>query len=221
MATTKQCLTSKVKKPFFNDCNNQYNNINLNQNHQSLTPVQVRDVSSESDKINNDQIDTYASQSQSDQFSWNKSKKNACLNIPYIDDSVEAESQLKVYRNLPVKGSTLSLHIAAYENSNEVANVQGKNEMEKTKNSIGKSWKDVIQFFNGSTPTNQQAYFEIPRQQSDHVGKPEIMQFKSSQKLSLPFAANFANPLLGLRRRHTVNASPPDEKGKKSVHYYH
>uniref|UniRef100_A0AC35EY95 Uncharacterized protein n=1 Tax=Panagrolaimus sp. PS1159 TaxID=55785 RepID=A0AC35EY95_9BILA len=218
MATTNQCLTSKDKKPFFYDCNNQYNNINLNQNHQSLTPVQVKNVSSENYEINNDQIDTYASQSQTDQLSWNKSNKNACLNIPYIDDSVEAESHLKVCRNLPVKGSTLSLHIAAYENLNEVANVQRKNEME---NSIGKSWKDVIQFFNGSTQTNQQAYFEIPRQQSDHVGKPEIMQFKSSQKLSLPFAANFANPLLGLRRRHTVNASPPDEKGQKLVHYYH
>jgi hypothetical protein len=92
--------------------------------------------------------------------------------------------------------SILSLHIAAYENA--IENAANSNEQNDSNNSLKnisleKSWKDVKQFFNDSTTKNP---YEIPRQQKEEENKPEVMQFKASQRLSNPY-----NPFLKKQAR--------------------
>uniref|UniRef100_A0AC34G538 Uncharacterized protein n=1 Tax=Panagrolaimus sp. ES5 TaxID=591445 RepID=A0AC34G538_9BILA len=85
--------------------------------------------------------------------------------------------------------STLSLHINAYENSNEASGGDsndkfrfGRSRNSKTFNKIRNS---VKQYFGKSSSLT--ILFEIPRQQDDPLNStPEIMEFKASQKLLNP-----------------------------------
>uniref|UniRef100_A0AC34G283 Uncharacterized protein n=1 Tax=Panagrolaimus sp. ES5 TaxID=591445 RepID=A0AC34G283_9BILA len=77
--------------------------------------------------------------------------------------------------------STLSLHIAAYENSIEVSPKEF-NEKENAKTSLIKT----KQIFTDSAPTIKHP-FEFSRQQENqNNSKPEMMQFKASQRLLNP-----------------------------------
>uniref|UniRef100_A0A914PBI5 Uncharacterized protein n=1 Tax=Panagrolaimus davidi TaxID=227884 RepID=A0A914PBI5_9BILA len=76
--------------------------------------------------------------------------------------------------------STISLHIAAYENSNETAEfdlIGGKNKNGDKTIEIEK------QFF---TSLKGQNSFEFPRQQNNKVSEPKVSQFKASQRLLPP-----------------------------------
>uniref|UniRef100_A0AC34FYS8 Uncharacterized protein n=1 Tax=Panagrolaimus sp. ES5 TaxID=591445 RepID=A0AC34FYS8_9BILA len=73
--------------------------------------------------------------------------------------------------------STLSLHIAAYENSIEASNENECNEEEKC---LIKNFKNAKEIFVDSNP------FEFPRQQENQNIEPEVMQFKASQRLRNP-----------------------------------
>uniref|UniRef100_A0AC34F0D9 Conserved oligomeric Golgi complex subunit 8 n=1 Tax=Panagrolaimus sp. ES5 TaxID=591445 RepID=A0AC34F0D9_9BILA len=91
-----------------------------------------------------------------------------------------------------VNTSTLSLHIAAYENSAEASAHANEfnEEKEDSKMSNGKSilaekWKKAKQIIAGPLPVVQNP-FEFPRQQRNQIREPEVMQFKASQRLLNP-----------------------------------
>uniref|UniRef100_A0A914Y5P1 Uncharacterized protein n=1 Tax=Panagrolaimus superbus TaxID=310955 RepID=A0A914Y5P1_9BILA len=106
----------------------------------------------------------------------------------------ESQKKQKQKDSSAINRSTLSLHIAAYENSVEAAATDDKKQLlllssesstKKTANICGKTWKGVKQLFSNSS--SSMGAFEIPRQQNeDKVSEPEIMHFKSSQKLLNP-----------------------------------
>uniref|UniRef100_A0AC34GX13 Uncharacterized protein n=1 Tax=Panagrolaimus sp. ES5 TaxID=591445 RepID=A0AC34GX13_9BILA len=149
MATKDDGLSVKDKLPPPGDSIAQYNNFNLNQNYQCLQSdsVSVKSVP-KNDRKNDgtikavtaaliklqDQTDSYAYQSEtkSDLLPWKETDKNDFTNsslnlIP--SNSEEAVKQSN--RNFPLKRSTLSLHIVAYENS--IEDLGGRGEIEHTK----------------------------------------------------------------------------------------
>uniref|UniRef100_A0AC34FH59 Guanylate-binding protein N-terminal domain-containing protein n=1 Tax=Panagrolaimus sp. ES5 TaxID=591445 RepID=A0AC34FH59_9BILA len=106
-----------------------------------------------------------------------------CLNT--VNSKEEDQKQWKQDDDTSSKNSsTLSLHIAAYENSVEVENDDSDYaSKEKAKTSkYGKTLKDVKKLFSDSSMNA----VEIPRQPKDELSEPEVMQFKASQKLLNP-----------------------------------
>uniref|UniRef100_A0AC34FZ26 Uncharacterized protein n=1 Tax=Panagrolaimus sp. ES5 TaxID=591445 RepID=A0AC34FZ26_9BILA len=85
--------------------------------------------------------------------------------------------------------STLSLHIAAYENSAEGNDTvsDGKNEGKEKIIGLHKKWKNAKQLFTDLSSTLQNP-FEFPRQKRGgrKSNDREVMQFKASQRLQNP-----------------------------------
>uniref|UniRef100_A0AC34FP60 Uncharacterized protein n=1 Tax=Panagrolaimus sp. ES5 TaxID=591445 RepID=A0AC34FP60_9BILA len=113
---------------------------------------------------------------------WNKSTKNQPLKILcalnfYDESEKDAKKCWKDNNsNFSANSSTLSLHIAAYENSFEHSNEQCKDSSIKI--------KEAKQFGFSSELQN---LFEFRRQMEDNESRtPQVMQFKASQKLLNP-----------------------------------
>uniref|UniRef100_A0AC34GN69 MYND-type domain-containing protein n=1 Tax=Panagrolaimus sp. ES5 TaxID=591445 RepID=A0AC34GN69_9BILA len=136
----------------------------------------------------------YDSKSKSDSRSVDKYEKT--LNSFSSDRLNVLESQEKKQKkpegnSSVTKSSTLSLHIAAYEKDVESSaafdadNHIVSNESLTKNSNCNKTWKGVKQLF---TSSSQMDFFEIPRQQNQKKvsNKPEVMQFKASQKLHNP-----------------------------------
>uniref|UniRef100_A0AC34FML4 Uncharacterized protein n=1 Tax=Panagrolaimus sp. ES5 TaxID=591445 RepID=A0AC34FML4_9BILA len=101
----------------------------------------------------------------------------------------ESEEENGFKKSKSANNSTLSLHISAYENlveSNTDDLSDGETEGSKNKNEkrdLIKKWEISSLFF--------QNPFEFPRQQNDRGIRPEMMQFKASQRLRNPNEENF------------------------------
>uniref|UniRef100_A0AC34GW68 [Histone H3]-dimethyl-L-lysine(36) demethylase n=1 Tax=Panagrolaimus sp. ES5 TaxID=591445 RepID=A0AC34GW68_9BILA len=99
------------------------------------------------------------------------------------DDEADKKKLKKDISNL--NSSTLSLHIAAYENTIAFESRSIGDKMEEKAN-LNKQWKNVKQLFLCSSSAIQNA-FEFPRQQKNDATKtPELMQFKASRRLLNP-----------------------------------
>uniref|UniRef100_A0AC34FK49 Uncharacterized protein n=1 Tax=Panagrolaimus sp. ES5 TaxID=591445 RepID=A0AC34FK49_9BILA len=134
------------------------------------------------------QRNNYFSQSKNELNLWNKLDKvlpsKSYLNFQnYINEEDKKDPRKEKSGNLSGNSSTLSLHIAAYENSIKVIN--SENFDEKIPINFGKKGKKFKQIFHESS-TIFKNRFEFSRQQKGGTTDPEIMQFKASQKLLNP-----------------------------------
>uniref|UniRef100_A0A914YSW7 Uncharacterized protein n=1 Tax=Panagrolaimus superbus TaxID=310955 RepID=A0A914YSW7_9BILA len=109
-----------------------------------------------------------------------------------ICDEIDKDNNVKKQWNKnslnPSNNSTLSLHIAAYENSRDTVsddkNYEGLKENAK-RLALIKKWKIVKQILAGTGSIIQNP-FEFPRQEDRDPMIPEIAQFRASQKLLNP-----------------------------------
>uniref|UniRef100_A0AC34FDA2 Uncharacterized protein n=1 Tax=Panagrolaimus sp. ES5 TaxID=591445 RepID=A0AC34FDA2_9BILA len=199
MATKDHCLPENV---FYGESlNDQFSNLNLNQNNQNLHAENERlkiniNNSRKSEnygtaaviksldlKINDDES-LFVRES-----SLNKS--NNYLSTSFLKLNHESEEHHKLKKSKSANNSTLSLHIAAYENSTEADSDGRKKESSNSKNektTVIKKWNNTSKkgHFKGL-----QNPFEFPRQQEEDQNKyPEVMQFKASQRLRCPNKEN-------------------------------
>uniref|UniRef100_A0A914YM39 Uncharacterized protein n=1 Tax=Panagrolaimus superbus TaxID=310955 RepID=A0A914YM39_9BILA len=104
-----------------------------------------------------------------------------------LNNDFEARNDLK--KSKSANNSTLSLHIAAYENSIEaiINDSEGckKEEIQKRDKTLIKGWGTSNHIID-STSTIIQNPFEFPRQQENEVNRPELMGFSASQRLLNP-----------------------------------
>uniref|UniRef100_A0A914P2G0 Uncharacterized protein n=1 Tax=Panagrolaimus davidi TaxID=227884 RepID=A0A914P2G0_9BILA len=111
---------------------------------------------------------------------WNKLNKD----LSYFNIQSNANYDQKK-DSKTANSSTISLHIAAYEDSTEAQAVLfgGELKSEQQKSGSIKDLKNAKQCFNDFLTHNS---FEFPRQQNPGGREPEISQFKKSQQLFNP-----------------------------------
>uniref|UniRef100_A0AC35G1D1 BAR domain-containing protein n=1 Tax=Panagrolaimus sp. PS1159 TaxID=55785 RepID=A0AC35G1D1_9BILA len=153
---------------------NEYSNLNLNQNSKCsiLSPVQSRN------KLKNVFENCEAKEKP---ITWKNFFK--IYNFEIFNDKEETE---KCWKKNSTNKSTLSLHIEACENSTEAA------AMDLFDDKNDKKYESIKKQQNANTSTFLiQNPFEFPRQQeNDKNSKPEVSQFKTSQKLVNPNKAS-------------------------------
>uniref|UniRef100_A0AC34FDU7 Ubiquitin-like domain-containing protein n=1 Tax=Panagrolaimus sp. ES5 TaxID=591445 RepID=A0AC34FDU7_9BILA len=110
----------------------------------------------------------------------------------FINLNRESDEQYQFKDSKNANSSTLSLHIAAYENFVEADTDDSKGgekegiKSKSKKAELFKKWSTLKSVFSGSSSKLQNP-FEFPRQQNeDQSGDPEVMQFKSSQQILNP-----------------------------------
>uniref|UniRef100_A0AC34G547 Uncharacterized protein n=1 Tax=Panagrolaimus sp. ES5 TaxID=591445 RepID=A0AC34G547_9BILA len=165
MATKDYCMSLK-RQLNSRLLNGQFNNLNLNQNNKGFSTDAVKKISKNADRkeLNcavskiSDFTDSKATKNRND---WNKFE-NEKMPLKCFSTQNNEKSKEKRLSNANLNSSTLSLHISEYENSNNKC-------------------KNVKQLFSGFA----QNPFEFIQQKSEMV-KPEMMQFKASQRLLNP-----------------------------------
>uniref|UniRef100_A0A914QYF1 Uncharacterized protein n=1 Tax=Panagrolaimus davidi TaxID=227884 RepID=A0A914QYF1_9BILA len=165
----------------FTTSKNQYYNLNLNQYKKFSILVPVQSYS----KSNNDEYcvsDNY--EEKGNLQSWNKSFKTSTFTT-FNDDNNDLKKRWKNKNILNTSNKrTLSLHIAAYENSNEAvtSDLFDDENIEGLKKEKLESIKISKQCFTDRLKSRNP--FEFPRQRSgDRINEPEILRFSASQRL--------------------------------------
>uniref|UniRef100_A0AC35GKQ6 ATP-dependent RNA helicase n=1 Tax=Panagrolaimus sp. PS1159 TaxID=55785 RepID=A0AC35GKQ6_9BILA len=179
MATQTESLKGKhqlfVKRE--TDGDSRYKNLNLNQNQKSLN---VFPVQSYNNSTANNDID-FDDKGKENLQAWNSTDVNSKIWHP-LNLNIEAKKWTKKNYSASnsANNSTLSLYIAAYENSIETAD-SFKDEHQNSV--LIKKCKNVKQILTDSFVFLN--LFEFPRQQEgDQIADPKIMQFKANQRLN-------------------------------------
>uniref|UniRef100_A0A914PJT1 Kinesin-like protein n=1 Tax=Panagrolaimus davidi TaxID=227884 RepID=A0A914PJT1_9BILA len=125
--------------------------------------------------LDDEKFDTFSSTKNN---SWKKCDKNDLQLFHHHSFGNEKQKQKfnQVEEMSFANNSTLSLHISAYENS--IKSADNNLNVEKSSKTCNEM-ENSLQHSNSLLSTA----FEIPRQQRDVPSTPEVMQFKSSQKL--------------------------------------
>uniref|UniRef100_A0AC34F3A2 C2H2-type domain-containing protein n=1 Tax=Panagrolaimus sp. ES5 TaxID=591445 RepID=A0AC34F3A2_9BILA len=181
MATKDEYLSDKLNIDFGVTSRGQYRNLNLYLNYQRLHHEthlkRIAAVITLSDFTESTDL-----KAKKDSYSWNKSSKH--LSTSFLNFHQKSEEQHEFKESKNTNKSTLSLHIAAYENLVE----DDKDDSKRKKKRVDKTSKLV---FTGSSSFITHS-FEFPRQQEeDRSNYPEVMQFKASQRLRNPNEENF------------------------------
>uniref|UniRef100_A0AC34G3H1 Uncharacterized protein n=1 Tax=Panagrolaimus sp. ES5 TaxID=591445 RepID=A0AC34G3H1_9BILA len=209
--STKSCNLSNYKLQTFAGTNfPQFTDLNLNENYKcsKIDPFQSKIISNKNGGVFyafNKPIDfnTIDSRGRTKDL-WNKfgeqqlSLKFAENSNIYDSEKVQYEKQWKNDGGeSSTKSSTLSLHIAAYENAVEDrgdSDAVLTDEKLNSSSKLGKTWKNAKQLFAKSSPPATTSCFEIPRQQTDSPRTPEIFQFKTSQRMFNPNSPGTPKP---------------------------
>uniref|UniRef100_A0AC35FDA6 Uncharacterized protein n=1 Tax=Panagrolaimus sp. PS1159 TaxID=55785 RepID=A0AC35FDA6_9BILA len=169
---------------------NQYSNLNLNQNFKCsiLTPVQSCSKPFNNKNCVRDSAKSDSLELRRNSLSLNKSSKVS--NFATFNSESEKGEAKNDWKNESsfsnsTNKSTLSLHIAAYENSIKVKDdLEGSEKMKKL--GLIKKWETAKKLFKTSSSIIQNP-FEFSRQQeSEEIATPEISQFKALQTLLNP-----------------------------------
>uniref|UniRef100_A0AC34F4B0 Uncharacterized protein n=1 Tax=Panagrolaimus sp. ES5 TaxID=591445 RepID=A0AC34F4B0_9BILA len=125
------------------------------------------------------------SRTRKDLNSWKKSNKSLSSRFLNHDCGILGGKYEVKKEGKYVNNSTLSLHIASYEATNDPLNEE--NECLEKKNEKSDFDKTCTNANVDGSPSLNQNIFEFPRQQENKkVSTPEISQFKASQKLLNP-----------------------------------
>uniref|UniRef100_A0AC35GIR3 PIR Superfamily Protein n=1 Tax=Panagrolaimus sp. PS1159 TaxID=55785 RepID=A0AC35GIR3_9BILA len=164
-----------------------YTNFNLNANLKCpvLNPVQ-----SYSKSYNDKNCDSVVSDIYKETTKFQACNKSLdfCLNSLKLYDETDEEKPQNCWKTSKYVSnkSTLSLHISAYENSTEAADVAASDGGLKG-TTLNANTKQV---FTATSAFIFGNLFEFPRQQNNKIHEPEVSQYRSSQQLRNPNAGN-------------------------------
>uniref|UniRef100_A0A914Q3K2 Uncharacterized protein n=1 Tax=Panagrolaimus davidi TaxID=227884 RepID=A0A914Q3K2_9BILA len=196
MATKDSCLFLKNKQQTFGNSDSSYGttNLNLNQSHISshVTSIKSKNSTFKNKKFQNNDFGGSSKKPIEFKDKNDKTAQKICpseylnLHESEKEERNNAVNRWKKKDSKSVNYSTLSLHIAAFENA--VEDVEQKNidkvstKLNKkvtSKDAFNKNLKGIEQFSAGISKN----CFEFIRQQQDSRNEPEVMQFQASQRL--------------------------------------